>query len=115
MPELLEDRIARMATRDALRALVELPGIGPWSAGLVLLRGFGRLDVIPPGDVGAERGLSTLLQLAPGPEVSRGVERFGLFRGYLYFFSLGASLLRKGLIEAATDPRARGAASAGQR
>ena len=34
-------------------------GIGPWSAGLVLLRGIGRLDVFPPGDVGAARGLRT--------------------------------------------------------
>ena len=99
--ELAEERIARMTSSDALRTLVELPGIGPWSAGLVLLRGLGRLDVFPPGDVGAERGLSALLQLEPGVALSRGVERFGKFRGYLYFFGLGGSLLRKGLIHAA--------------
>jgi DNA-3-methyladenine glycosylase II len=99
--ELTEERLARMTTSDALRALVELPGIGPWSAGLVLLRGFGRLDVFPPGDVGAERGLSALLQLEPGVALSRGIKRFGNLRGYLYFFGLGGSLLRKGLIHAA--------------
>jgi DNA-3-methyladenine glycosylase II len=106
--ELVEERIARMTTSDALRTLVELPGIGPWSAGLVLLRGLGRLDVFPPGDVGAERGLSALLELEPGVALSRRVERFGKFRGYLYFFGLGGSLLRKGLIHAAPNQRVRG-------
>ena len=101
--ELAEEQIARMTTSDALRTLVELPGIGPWSAGLVLLRGLGRLDVFPPGDVGAARGLSALLELEPGAALSRGVERFGKFRGYLYFFGLGGSLLRKDLIHAAPN------------
>ncbi len=49
--------IAAMSTNDALRILTDLPGIGPWSAGVVLLRGFGRLDEFPPGDVGVARGL----------------------------------------------------------
>jgi DNA-3-methyladenine glycosylase II len=106
--ELAEERIARMTTTDALRILVELPGIGPWSAGLVLLRGFGRLDVFPPGDVGAERGLRALLQLEPGVALSSSIERFGRFRGYLYFFNLGGSLLRKGLIHAAPNGHVRG-------
>jgi DNA-3-methyladenine glycosylase II len=110
--ELAEERLARMTTSDALRTLVELPGIGPWSAGLVLLRGFGRLDVFPPGDVGAERGLSALLQLEPGVTLGRGIDRFGKFRGYLYFFGLGGSLLRKGLIHAAPRQGACGASLA---
>ena len=106
--ELAEERIARMTNGDALRTLVELRGIGPWSAALVLLRGLGRLDVFPPGDVGAERGLSELLGLEPGVALSRAVERFGRFRGYLYFYGLGGSLLGKGLIRAAPNQRVRG-------
>lgn len=96
--EVDEERIARMTTNDALQALRALPGIGPWSAGLVLLRGFGRLDVFPPGDVGATRGLSALMHVGPGAPLSRVVERFGDLRGYLYFCALGASLMKKGLI-----------------
>lgn len=91
-------RLARMETQEALRALRTVPGIGPWSAALVLLRGFGRLDVFPPGDVGATRGLSALLELEPGAPLQRAIERFGDCRGYLYFYALGASLLQKGLI-----------------
>lgn len=51
------DAIAALPdTAEAARSR-ELPGIGPWSAHLVLLRGFGWLDAVPPGDVGVARGL----------------------------------------------------------
>jgi len=101
--ELPEDTISAMNTDDALEALVELPGLGPWSASLVLLRGLGRLDVFPPGDVGAARGLSKLMHLGPAASLSRRIERFGANRGYLYFYALGGGLLGKGLIH--TAPR----------
>jgi DNA-3-methyladenine glycosylase II len=90
-----------MSTSDALRALAELPGIGPWSAGVVLLRGLGRLDVFPPGDVGAKRGLGAVMHLGPGAPLGHIVERFGDHRGYLYFCALGGGLLARGLIQAA--------------
>jgi DNA-3-methyladenine glycosylase II len=96
-----EEEISRMPTRQALSALTELPGIGPWSAALVLLRGLGRLDVFPPGDAGAARGLGVLLQLGRHTSLDRAVERFGDHRGYLYFCGLGASLLSKGIIHPA--------------
>jgi DNA-3-methyladenine glycosylase II len=64
----------------------------------VLLRGFGRIDVFPPGDVGAVRGLAALLHLRSRESLDRVVERFGEQRGYLYFFSLAGTLLEKGLI-----------------
>jgi DNA-3-methyladenine glycosylase II len=101
--ELTEETIAQLSTRDALRMLMTLPGIGPWSAALVLLRGFGRLEVFPPGDSGATRGLNTLLRLRTPTALGRVVERFGECRGYLYFCGLGASLLARGLIHAAPD------------
>jgi 3-methyladenine DNA glycosylase/8-oxoguanine DNA glycosylase len=105
---LTEEKISGMSTRDALRVLTELSGIGPWTASVVLLRGLGRLDVFPPGDVGVARGLSDLLHLEPGAAFDRAVECFGNHRGYLYFCSLGNSLLTRGLIHAAPPlPRGR--------
>ena len=101
--ELGEDTISAMNTNDALKALVELPGLGPWSASLVLLRGLGRLDVFPPGDVGAARGLSKLMRLRTAASLNRRIERLGANRGYLYFYALGGGLLGKGLIH--TAPR----------
>jgi len=104
--ELTQETLASMSTDDALRMLVDLPGIGPWSAGLVLLRGLGRMDVFPTGDVGAARGLGALPRLDRGVPLERVVERFGDLRGYVYFLNLGSSLLAKGLIQA-SPPEAR--------
>jgi DNA-3-methyladenine glycosylase II len=99
--DLAERKISGMSTGDALRALCELPGIGPWSAAVVLLRGLGRLDVFPPGDVGAARRLGALMRLRSKASLGRVVERFGDQRGYLYFCALGGSLLARDLIHAA--------------
>jgi 3-methyladenine DNA glycosylase/8-oxoguanine DNA glycosylase len=95
---LSEEQLSSMSTDEALRTLTASPGIGPWSAGLVLLRGFGRTDVFPPGDVGAERALRALMHRGPHAPLTRIIERFGGHRGYLYFCALGSSLLSKGLI-----------------
>lgn len=102
--ELTEDKLSGMTSAEAIRLLTHLPGIGPWSASLILLRGLGRLDVFPPGDVGVARGLRGLTG-ASGPKLDRIVGQFGDHRGYLYFYSLGAALLAKQLIHAA-PPRA---------
>jgi DNA-3-methyladenine glycosylase II len=90
----------------ALAELQTLPGIGPWSAGLVLLRGLRRMDVFPAGDVGAARNLPALLGLSEGwspADASAFAARFGDRRGYLYFLGLGAQLLSRGLIAPAVD------------
>jgi DNA-3-methyladenine glycosylase II len=99
--ELGEAALAAMPTAEARERLVALPGIGPWSASLVLLRGLGRLDLFPPGDVGANRTLRALLRLGENGDVEREVERFGDARGYIYFYALASSLLERGLIAAA--------------
>lgn len=88
-----------LPTSDALAALRRLPGIGPWSAGLVLLRGLRRMDVFPAGDVGAARSLTDLLGLPvllTPAEASAVADRFGDHRGYLYFLCLGGQLLASG-------------------
>lgn len=99
--DLTEEQLSSMSTHEALLTLTALPGIGPWSAGLVLLRGLGRTDVFPPGDVGAARGLRALIRRGPKAPLTRVIERFGEHRGYLYFYALGGSLLSKGLIHPA--------------
>jgi len=105
--ELSEADLSRMSTADAIDALIELPGIGRWSAALLLLRGLGRLDVFPEGDAGVARGLSELMGDPSGASSARAVERFGAQRGYLYFCALGGALLRRGLIHPAPAAPAR--------
>jgi 3-methyladenine DNA glycosylase/8-oxoguanine DNA glycosylase len=99
--ELVESDVDALDSRAAAKVLTALPGIGPWSAAIVLLRGFGRLDVFPPGDSGAQRSLNALLRLRAPTSLERVVRRFGPYRGYLYFLGLGSSLLEKGLIRPA--------------
>ena len=103
--EWTEERVQILSTRDALAALTDLPGIGPWTAAVILLRGFGRTEVFPPNDTGVARGLAALLALKPGPISAEVIERFGEHRGYLYFYSLAAQLRSRGLI--ASAPKAR--------
>jgi 3-methyladenine DNA glycosylase/8-oxoguanine DNA glycosylase len=72
-----------------------LPGIGPWSAQLILLRGLGRLGNFPAGDSGALRGLREVFSAAPDPgeAAAEALERLGDWRGYLYFMLLGRRLI----------------------
>jgi len=81
--------------------LTELPGIGPWSANLVLLRGLGRVDVFPPGDRGATVALQGMLQLRSARELDTVIDKLGDQRGLLYFCVLGSKLLERGLIRPA--------------
>jgi len=101
--ELDTERWQSLPSGAALKALVALPGIGPWTAAVILLRGLRRMDVFPTGDVGAARNLPLLLGLPASwsPADACGfAERFGDRRGYLYFLGLGSQLLSRGLIEA---------------
>ena len=45
---------------EALARLLDIPGIGPWTAGYVAMRGFHDPDAFPPGDAGVRRALRTL-------------------------------------------------------
>jgi AraC family transcriptional regulator of adaptative response / DNA-3-methyladenine glycosylase II len=47
--------------RDEVRArLLDVPGIGPWTAGYVLMRGLGDPDQFLPTDLGVRLGLEAL-------------------------------------------------------
>ncbi len=49
------------ADRDDVRgALLDVPGIGPWTADYVLMRGFGDPDVFLPTDLGAQHALDRI-------------------------------------------------------
>ncbi|HEX8983627.1 MAG TPA: hypothetical protein VF792_12700 [Ktedonobacterales bacterium] len=80
---------------DAISRLTAIPGIGPWSAHVALLRGLGRLSVFPSGDAGAIRSLREVYAQSEHPDdVARErLSRLGAWRGYLYFMLLGRRLL----------------------
>jgi DNA-3-methyladenine glycosylase II len=88
----------------ALASLQELPGIGAWSAEYVLLRGLGRLDVFPAGDVGAARNLARLFGMDEKPrpgEVRQIVARWRPWSGLVYLHLLARSLVERGRLQPA--------------
>jgi AraC family transcriptional regulator of adaptative response / DNA-3-methyladenine glycosylase II len=68
--------VADADAADVARQLLEVPGIGPWTAGYVAMRGLGDPDVFLPTDLGVRVGLSAL---GTGPERA---ERWRPFRSY---------------------------------
>jgi DNA-3-methyladenine glycosylase II len=88
-------RYEGLSTADAMVQLQKLPGIGPWSAAVIALRGMRRLDAFPGGDTGAAKSLTVLLgaqqKLSPADAVDFA-NRLGDQRGYLYYLLLGSRM-----------------------
>jgi DNA-3-methyladenine glycosylase II len=75
-----------MPTEQAAQALQQLPGIGPWSASVVLLRGLGRLDTFPLHDSGVARSLASVG--GENGDLAATLDVLGPTRGMLYFHLL---------------------------
>jgi DNA-3-methyladenine glycosylase II len=71
---------------EVVAEITRLKGIGRWTAEYLLLRGFGRPDAIPAGDMGLRAMVGRLHGLgrnASEPEVRQAAEPFAPYRGYL--------------------------------
>ncbi|MGR6322027.1 AlkA N-terminal domain-containing protein [Micromonospora soli] len=67
---------------EAVRRLVALPGIGPWTAGYVAMRALGDPDVLLPTDLGVRRG-ATALGLPDDPKTLNAyADRWRPWRSY---------------------------------
>lgn len=67
---------------ETLEALLALPGIGPWTASYVALRGLGDPDAFPGTDLGIRQALSRLDVADTPREIERMAERWRPLRGY---------------------------------
>jgi DNA-3-methyladenine glycosylase II len=85
--DLTEEEIDRLSTAQAAERLVQLRGIGPWSAAVVLLRGFARLDTFPLRDSGVAR-TAVLLSGNSHVDLDDVLARLGPERGMLYYHLL---------------------------
>jgi AraC family transcriptional regulator of adaptative response / DNA-3-methyladenine glycosylase II len=66
----------------ATRALLELPGIGPWTASYVAMRALGDSDAFPPGDAAVRRALERLGQDGRPAAAQRLAEGWRPWRSY---------------------------------
>ena len=83
----LEEMGDASATRIE-RRLRDLPGIGPWSAGYVLMRSFGFQNAVPVGDSVLAHGLQQFFRLEGRPcadEMMRLMDRFSPYRSLATF------------------------------
>ena len=85
----------RLSDGDAIARLVEIPGVGRWTAEIALMRGLGRPDVFPAADLGLQVAVQRLMKRADRPmedELRTMAERWAGWRSYgaLYLWrSLG--------------------------
>jgi|SRR6185312_15743367 len=98
--------LARLDNAAAIDRLQQLKGIGRWTAEYLLLRGLGRLDVFPAGDVGGQNKLQRWLQLKMRPadrDVNRILRRWSPYQGLIYFHLLLDEQSRRGLLNPSAD------------
>jgi DNA-3-methyladenine glycosylase II len=90
----------------AQQRLLELRGVGRWTAEYVLLRGLGRLHVFPGDDVGAQKRLGRWLGRSRPmdyADVHRAVERWRPYAGLVYFHLLLDGLSQAGALESTSE------------
>lgn len=76
------DRIGRMTDEEVIEELVQVKGIGRWTAQMFLIFSLGRLDVFPHDDLGVRSALRKLYQLADLPDRARSHEIAAPWRPY---------------------------------
>lgn len=93
------ESLVQLDNQSAVEGLLELKGVGRWTAEYVLLRGLGRLDIFPGDDVGARNKLAHFLgkkKPLDYDRVSRAVAGWQPYAGLVYFHLLLARIKKAG-------------------
>ena len=105
--KLRAEDLEELPSQEAMSRLTALRGVGPWTAAVILLRGFGRLDVFPEGDSvfpANDSSVARNLRLVGGPaapDVELLLDTLGPERGMLYYHLLLWRLNQRGVINLA--------------
>ncbi len=87
-------KLAKMEDADVVETLVQVRGIGPWTADMFLIFALGRLDVLPIGDYGLRAGLlkhyalgelpkkDTMMELAAPWQPYRSIGTWYIWRSF---------------------------------
>jgi len=100
--ELNLESLARESDDVIGQQLLQLRGVGRWTAEYALLRGFGRLQVFPGDDVGAQKKLARWLGRSRSLDyagVARAVAPWRPYAGLVYFHLLLDGLSLAGAFE----------------
>lgn len=61
-------RIARLSDDEVIELLIQVKGIGVWTAHMFLIFSLGRLDILPHGDYGVRSAIQKLYRLEDLPD-----------------------------------------------
>lgn len=96
------DQLELASNDDAFRYLMKLPGVSRWAAEYTMVRGLGRLDVIPGDDKRAADTLQRILELKNIPnydEVKLLSTAWHPYEGLVYFHLLLDRFRRSGYVQ----------------
>jgi DNA-3-methyladenine glycosylase II len=96
------DALASESDEEALRRLMELRGVGRWTAEYTLLRGMGRLHIFPVDDQGARNGIVRWLHLRKPLDAVRAqriLKPWQPYGGLIYFHMLMNGLSEAGYLD----------------
>lgn len=68
-------KLARMSDDEVIENLIQVRGIGPWTAQMLLMFYLGRPDVMPAADLGVQKGIQTVYQLESLPDPDQASEQ----------------------------------------
>jgi 3-methyladenine DNA glycosylase/8-oxoguanine DNA glycosylase len=66
-----EKRFPRMSSEEIIEHLVQVKGIGVWTAQMLLIFTLHRPDILPTGDLGIQKGFRALYRLRSLPDKKR--------------------------------------------
>jgi len=108
------EKLASLDDDSARARLLDIKGIGRWSADYILLRGMGRLNSFPGDDIAAQTGLRRWLGIKERggrslyDRIERALRRYNPFQGLIYFHLLLAGLDERGVLVPGQDSNHRG-------
>lgn len=95
---LTEEELAALPDEEVVERLIQIKGIGRWSAEIALLRGLARIDAFPGGDLGVVKyvaqGLLGKVEKATEADMRAFAERWRPYRGLALIYCY-AELLRR--------------------
>jgi DNA-3-methyladenine glycosylase II len=95
---LREKELAKLADENVVERLIQIKGIGRWSAEIALLRGLARPDAFPGGDLGVVKylaqGLLGKAEKATEADMRAFAERWRPYRGLALIYCY-AELMRR--------------------
>ena len=96
--EKLFSNFAHLSNEDIIKFLCNFKGIGRWSAEYCLLRGLGRIEILPGDDVAIHKSIENLLKLRKKPDfdkIKKIEKEWHPYAGLIYFHFLLEKLSMK--------------------